>query len=36
MSDGDADANTSAGAPEVIWVASAPDDPKLKVTDVDG
>jgi hypothetical protein len=36
MSDGDAEANTSAGAPETIWVARAPEDPKLNVTDVPG
>jgi hypothetical protein len=36
MSDGDADAKTSAGAPETIWVARAPDDPKLNATDVPG
>ena len=29
MSFGDAEANTSAGDPWVIWVASAPDEPKL-------
>ncbi len=31
-----ADANTSAGAPPWIWVASVPDDPKLNVTVVPG
>jgi hypothetical protein len=36
MSDGDADAKTSAGAPDTIWVARAPDDPKLNVTVVPG
>jgi hypothetical protein len=36
MSDGDADANTSTGAPDTIWVARAPDDPKLKLMDVAG
>jgi hypothetical protein len=36
MSDGEAEAKTSAGAPETIWVARAPDDPKLNVTVVPG
>jgi hypothetical protein len=36
MSDGDADAKTSAGAPATIWVARAPDDPKFIATDVPG
>jgi hypothetical protein len=36
MSDGDADAKTSAGAPDTIWVARAPDEPKLNWTDVPG
>ena len=30
MSPGEAEANTSAGAPCWIWVASVPDEPKLK------
>jgi hypothetical protein len=36
MSDGEAEAKTSAGAPDTIWVARAPDDPKLNVTVVPG
>jgi hypothetical protein len=36
MSDGEAEANTSAGAPDTIWVASAPDEPKLKAIEVPG
>ena len=36
MSDGEADANTSAGAPWVIWVANVPDEPKLNPMSVPG
>ena len=36
MSPGEAEANTSAGAPCWIWVASVPDEPKLKATVVAG
>jgi hypothetical protein len=32
MSAGDADAKTSAGAPDTIWVARAPEEPKLNLT----